>query len=45
LETGSIPFEGLDEKTMRYMLNEQRLRPLIPEETDKPLSTLIRRCW
>jgi hypothetical protein len=45
LETGNIPFEDLDEKTMKYMLLEQRLRPLIPEKTDKALSILIRRCW
>lgn len=45
IESGSIPFEGLDEKTMRYMLLEQKLRPLIPENTDRALSTLIRRCW
>ena len=45
LETGNIPFEGLDDKTMRYMLLDQRLRPLIPESTDKSLSVLIRRCW
>jgi serine/threonine protein kinase len=45
LESGNIPFEGLDEKTMRYMLLEQRLRPLIPENTDRALATLIRRCW
>jgi serine/threonine protein kinase len=45
LETGNVPFEGLDDKTMKYMLLEQRLRPLIPETTDKALSILIRRCW
>lgn len=45
LETGNIPFEGLDEKTMKYMLLDQKLRPLIPETVDKALSTLIRRCW
>ncbi|CDW81984.1 protein kinase [Stylonychia lemnae] len=45
LETGNVPFEGLDEKTMRYMLLDQRLRPLIPENTDPLLSVLIRRCW
>jgi len=45
LETTNIPFEGLDEKTMRYMLLDQKLRPLIPETTDRALSTLIRRCW
>jgi len=45
LETGNIPFEGLDEKTMKYMLLDQKLRPLIPDNTDKGLSVLIRRCW
>ena len=30
---------------MRHMLLEQKLRPLIPENTDKALATLIRRCW
>lgn len=45
LETGNIPFEALDEKTMKYMLLDQKLRPLIPDHTDKSLSTLIRRCW
>lgn len=45
LETGSIPFEGLDEKTTKAMLLEQRLRPQIPETTDKNLTLLIRRCW
>jgi hypothetical protein len=46
IESGNIPFEGLDEKTMRNMLLIQKLRPLIPaENTDRALSTLIRRCW
>jgi serine/threonine protein kinase len=45
LETGNIPFEGLDEKTMKHMLLEKKLRPQIPEGTDPKLSLLIRRCW
>lgn len=45
LETGSIPFDKLDDRTMKYMLLDQKLRPLIPESTDKGLTTLIRRCW
>ena len=30
---------------MKYMLLDQRLRPMIPQTTDKGLSLLIRRCW
>jgi serine/threonine protein kinase len=45
LETGQAPFKELYNKTMKYMLLEQRMRPLIPEDTDRNLSTLIRRCW
>jgi serine/threonine protein kinase len=37
LETGNVPFEGIDDKTMKYMLLDQRLRPLIPENADKNL--------
>jgi hypothetical protein len=44
VETGSVPYEGLDEKEVRRML-EQKLRPMIPEGTDENLSLLIRRCW
>ena len=45
LETGSAPYEGLEEKEVRRMLIEQKLRPMIPEGTDEKLSLLIRRCW
>ena len=37
LETGNVPFESLDDKAMRFMLLEQKLRPQIPESTDKNL--------
>jgi serine/threonine protein kinase len=45
LETGLIPFEGLDEKAIKMLLLEQRLRPQIPADSDKTLTLLIRRCW
>ena len=45
VETGSAPYEGLEEKEVRRMLIEQKLRPMIPEGTDEKLSLLIRRCW
>lgn len=45
LETVQAPFKELYDKTMKFMLLEQRMRPLIPPTTDKNLTTLIRRCW
>lgn len=45
LETGDVPFEGLDVIQMRSMLLDKKLRPMIPENTDQNLSLLIRRCW
>lgn len=34
IETGSRPFDGLDDKQIKVMLLERRLRPLIPKTTD-----------
>lgn len=45
LETGNVPFAEQDDEGIRNILLEQKLRPLIPESTDKNLSLLIRRCW
>jgi len=45
LEKGQVPFDTLDDKVIRHMLLEERVRPMIPEGTDKALSTIIRRCW
>lgn len=45
LETGEVPFDGLDLKEIRTKLVEERLRPQIFENTDSALATLIRRCW
>lgn len=40
-----VPFVGLEERDIKIMLTENKLRPKIPESTDKSLSLLIRRCW
>lgn len=45
LETGHIPFENMDDKGMKHMLIQAKMRPMIPEYTDKNLALLIRRCW
>ena len=45
LETGKVPFEGLDLKEIRQKLVDDKMRPQIPERTDKRLAFLIRRCW
>jgi len=45
LETGMVPYEGLDDKQMKGLLLDQHMRPQIPEGTDKGLTILIRRCW
>lgn len=45
LETGEIPFEGLEHNEIKSKLVDERLRPQIRQETDQALATLIRRCW
>ena len=45
LETGEIPFEGLELNVIKSKLVDERVRPFIREETDKALATLIRSCW
>ena len=44
LETGEIPFNGMQTRDIKKKLREQ-MRPLIPQNTDKRLANLIRRCW
>ncbi len=34
IETGCIPFEGLDLNELKELLLDQKLRPKIPEGTD-----------
>ena len=45
IETECVPFEGVALDEVRDMILKQRLRPLIPKETQNELATLIRRCW
>lgn len=45
IETECIPFEGVTKDEVKDMIVKQRLRPLIPKETQQELTTLIRRCW
>lgn len=45
LETGLVPFDGLDPREIRSKLVDEKMRPQIPMGTDKRLAFLIRRCW
>jgi serine/threonine protein kinase len=45
IETGQVPFEGYDDKSIRTLIVVEKMRPKIPEKTEKNLANLIRRCW
>ena len=45
LETGLVPFDGLDAREIRQKLVDEKMRPQIPKTTDKRLAFLVRRCW
>jgi len=45
LETGKVPFKGLETKDLRKKLLEDKVRPSIPAKTDDNLKLLIRQCW
>jgi hypothetical protein len=42
LETCRVPFEGIDRKDLKKKLLDERVRPLIPDNTDEYLKRLIR---
>lgn len=44
LETGAVPFGQMDIRAVKKKLREQ-MRPMIPDQSDKRLANLIRRCW
>lgn len=45
LDTGEKPFKNEKVSTVFHLLMNEKLRPKIPEDTNKNLALLIRRCW
>ena len=45
LDTGEKPFKNEKASSVFHLLMNEKLRPKIPESTNKNLALLIRRCW
>ena len=45
IETGQVPFEGYDDKSIKNLIVIEKMRLKIPEYTETNLAKLIRRCW